>query len=94
MPGGRYEKSARLTYRSPGGVTVTYLAPRMIPVPPPPAGHTTVGAGEVGRPDLVAGRALNDPLAAWRIADANLTISPLRLAREAGTPIDVPGSGL
>jgi hypothetical protein len=53
-----------------------------------------VQASEVDRLDLVAFRALRDPLQAWRIADANLAMDPLGLCRRAGDPLRLPGSQL
>ncbi len=94
MSAGRYANAKPLDYTSPGGVTVQYLPPRTLAAPGPPAARTTVGAAEAGRLDLIAYRTLGDALAAWRVADANLTTSPMRLVREPGASVDLPGTAL
>jgi hypothetical protein len=95
MNGGRYESSPKQTYISPGGMTIVYLAPRMLSLAPPASTATTrIADGEVDRLDLVANRTLGNPLLAWRIADVNNAIDPFGLCATAGRRIDVPGTGL
>jgi hypothetical protein len=95
MNGGRYEKSPKQTYVSPGGTTVVYLAPRMLSLTPAATTATTrIGDGEINRLDLVANRTLGNPLLAWRIADVNNAMNPFDLCGTAGRRIDVPGTGL
>jgi hypothetical protein len=89
----RYRHCDPLWLTQPDGHLVRYLAPRILPDVPGP-GATTVQASEVDRLDLVAFRALRDPLQAWRIADANLAMDPLGLCRRAGDPLRLPGSQL
>jgi hypothetical protein len=89
---GRYQGGQQLTYTSPQGVTVTYLAPRVLPAGSSAAGgaRTTVGAGEAGRLDLVAYRVLGGALQAWQLADANDAMDPFELAAAAGQTMALP----
>jgi hypothetical protein len=88
---GRYQASQQLSYTSPDGVTVTYLAPRILP-PGAAAGaaRTAVGAGEVGRLDLVAYRTLGNALLAWQLADANDAMDPFELVASAEQTMALP----
>lgn len=92
---GRYQASQQLTYTSPQGVTVTYLAPRILPPGSSVAGpaQATVSAGEVGRLDLVAYRTLGAALQAWRLADANDAMDPFELVARPGQAMTLPGAG-
>lgn len=94
MSADRYESCRKLPYESPLGVRVTYLEPRTLRRPGAAKARTTVAAGEALRPDLVAQRTLGNPLLAWRLADANLTTSPLLLTATTGKVVDVPGPQL
>jgi hypothetical protein len=91
----RYDASPKQTYVSPDGVTVTYKAPRVLPLAAGTSdATTTIGVGEVNRLDLVANRTLRNPLLAWKLADANDAMDPFDLCARAGARIDVPGAGL
>ena len=88
---GRYQASQQLSYTSPDGVTVTYLAPRVLPSGASGGTATTaVGGGEVGRLDLVAYRTLGNALLAWQLADANDTMDPFELVASAGQTMALP----
>ena len=91
---GRYQASTQLTYTSPDGVTVTYLAPRILPSGSSVAGpaQATVSAGEVGRLDLVAYRTLGAAPQAWQLADANDAMDPFTLVASSGQTIALPGT--
>ena len=97
----RYYRSGTLTYTTPDGQSITYLARRFVPQPGAPnfatiASHT-VRQGD--RLDLIAARYLGDPLVYWLICDANGAIRPDDLFETPGrvlsitTPQGVPGVG-
>jgi hypothetical protein len=69
---------------------VRYLRRRPTPVPPtqPPLARHRVADDD--RLDLLAGRYLGDPLAAWRIADANAALDPLAVTARPGDVVVVP----
>jgi len=95
----RYYGSKTLTYISPSGETISYLARRFVPQPGPPNFATiaqhTVRQGD--RLDLIAAKYLGDPLIFWLICDANGAIVPDELVETPGsvlnitTPQGVPG---
>jgi len=96
----RYYGSSTLTYITPDGQTVTYLARRFVPQPGPPNFATvaqhTVHQGD--RLDLIAAKYLGDPLMFWLICDANGATEPDQLVATPGsvinitTPQGVPGA--
>jgi len=95
----RYYGSSTLTYVTPGGESVAYLARRIVPQPGAPNFATvaqhTVRQGD--RLDLIAAKYLADPLIFWLICDANGAIDPDDLMDTLGrvinitTPQGVPG---
>ncbi len=85
----RYYGSSTLTYTSPTGEQVSYLARRFVPQPGAP-NYSTVATHIVmkgDRLDLIAAKYLGDPLMFWLICDANGAIRPDDLT-------DVPGAVL
>jgi hypothetical protein len=91
---GRYQASKQLTYTSPDGVTVTYLAPRILLAGSSVAGpaRAAVAAGEVSRLDLVAYRTLGAATQAWQLADANDAMDPFELVASSGQMMALPGT--
>lgn len=99
----RYYGSGTLTYMTPTGETITYLARRIVPQPGPP-NFATIAQHMVrqgDRLDLIAAKYLGDPLIFWLICDANGAIDPNDLVATAGplpnilnitTPLGVPGA--
>ncbi len=95
----RYYGSRTLTYITPAGDTITYLARRIVPQPGAPNFATvaqhTIHQGD--RLDLIAAKYLGDPLMSWLICDANGAIEPNDLVETPGrvlnitTPQGVPG---
>jgi hypothetical protein len=76
-----------------GGATpapVPYLRRRFIAQPADfaLAAYVSVGASE--RPDLLAARTLGEPLAYWRLADANGVADPNALTEAPGARVAVP----
>ena len=96
----RYHGSSTLTYKTPTGETIAYLARRIVPQPGAPNFATVaqhiVRQGD--RLDLIAAKYLADPLIFWLICDANGAIDPNDLVDTAGrvlnitTPQGVPGA--
>ena len=96
----RYYGSKTLTYVTPAGETIAYLARRIVPQPGPP-NFATIAQHAVrqgDRLDLIAAKYLGDPLIFWLICDANGAIEPNDLIATAGrvlnitTPQGVPGA--
>ncbi|MGC2403628.1 MAG: LysM peptidoglycan-binding domain-containing protein [Acidobacteriaceae bacterium] len=86
----RYYNSATLSYTTPTGQSVTYLARRFVPQPGAPnyatvATHTVV---QGDRLDLIAAKYLGDPLMYWLICDANGALRPSDLL-VVGTVINI-----
>jgi len=92
----RYADAATRIWTASDGRVVTYRAPRILPsgTSLPEGGTAVVAPAEQWRADLVACRALGDPLLAYRLADANDAIDPLELYAEPGRRLRVPRVGL
>lgn len=96
----RYYRSTTLTYVTPTGQRITYLARRIVPQPGAPNFATVaqhlVRQGD--RLDLIAAKYLADPLIFWLVCDANGAITPQDLVNTPGrilnitTPLGVPGA--
>ena len=96
----RYYNFSTLTYTTPAGQQISYLARRIVPQPGSPNFATiathTVHQGD--RLDLIAAKYLGDPLMFWLICDANGAIEPEKLVQTPGTvvkittPLGVPGA--
>ena len=87
----RYHGSSTLTYVSPGGQTITYLARRMVPQPGS-ANYATVAQHTVkqgDRLDLLAAKYLGDPIMFWLLCDANGAIRPDDLTATPGAAINI-----
>jgi nucleoid-associated protein YgaU len=87
----RYCGFSTLTYTSPAGLSVSYLARRIIPQPGAP-NYATVATYTVvqgDRLDLIAARYLGDPLLFWLICDANGAMRPGDLVSVPGTSISI-----
>ena len=96
----RYYGSSTLTYRTPAGQAVKYLARRFVPQPGA-ANYATIAQYTVkkgDRLDLIAAKYLGDPLIYWLICDANGATRPGDLVAMPGTvlqitmPQGVPGA--
>jgi nucleoid-associated protein YgaU len=87
----RYYGSGTLTYTTPSGQSITYLARRFVPQPGTPNYATvaqyTVKQGD--RLDLIAAKYLGDPLIFWLICDANGAIRPHELVETPGTVLQI-----
>jgi len=96
----RYYGSKTLTYVTPTGESIAYLARRIVPQAGAP-NFATVAQHNVrqgDRLDLIAAKYLGDPLMFWLICDANGAIEPDDLVETVGrvlnitTPQGVPGA--
>jgi len=87
----RYYGSGTLTYTTPGGQALTYLARRFVPQAGAPNFSTvarhTVKQGD--RLDLIAAKYLGDPLIYWLICDANGAVRPGDLVATPGTVVQI-----
>jgi nucleoid-associated protein YgaU len=87
----RYYGSATLTYITPAGQSIAYLAQRIVPQPGAPNFATVarhiVRQGD--RLDLIAAKYLGDPLLFWLICDANGAIDPFALVETPGTSLNI-----
>ena len=96
----RYYGTGTLTYVTPAGETIAYLARRIVPQPGVPnfATIATHSVKQGDRLDLIAAKYLGDPLISWLICDANGAIEPVDLVATIGrvlditTPQGVPGA--
>lgn len=87
----RYYGFSTLTYTSPDGVTVSYLARRYVPQPGAQnfatvAQHTVVHGDRL---DLLAAKYLGDPLLYWLMCDANGATAPDELVRTPGSVVNI-----
>lgn len=87
----RYYRFSTLTYTTPSGQSISYLAQRIVPQPGAPnfatvAQHTVV---QGDRLDLIAAKYLGDPLLFWLICDANGAMRPGDLVATPGTTISI-----
>ena len=87
----RYHGSATLTYVTPDGQRITYLARRLVPQPGAPNFSTmaqhTVRQGD--RLDLLAAKYLGDPLMFWLLCDANGAVRPDALVETPGAVLNI-----
>lgn len=87
----RYYGSATLTFTTPSGQSVSYLARRIVPQPGTPnfatvARHTVV---QGDRLDLIAVKYLGDPLLFWLLCDANGALRPQDLVATPGSVLSI-----
>jgi hypothetical protein len=89
-PNSRYSAAERAVYAGPDGQPVAYLRRRFLPRGErmPALGEAAVGLND--RLDLIANRALGDPLQFWQICDANNAMNPFDLTAEPGSLLRVP----
>jgi hypothetical protein len=86
-PASRYHGLPTAQATLPDGRTVVYVTRRFLPPPErfAPLQTLTVVAGD--RLDLLAARHLGDPLASWRLADANGAMRPEALVERPGATL-------
>jgi hypothetical protein len=71
------------TMELPDGRTVSYVRRRILPQGDTMPLLAEVGVAQGERVDLLSYRTLGDPLAYWRICDANNAMDPQQLIEEA-----------
>lgn len=87
----RYRKTAiALLPAAAGGAVVPYLRRRFIAQPQDIALAAVVTVGASERPELLAARTLGEPLAYWRLCDANGVFDPNAMTDEPGARVAVP----
>ena len=89
-PNGRYAAAEQAIYVGADGRPVAYRRRRFLPQGErmPLLGEADVRIGD--RLDLIANRALGDPLQFWQICDANNAMNPFDLTAEVGRRLRVP----
>jgi hypothetical protein len=86
----RYYNLEIATLDMPNGRTVSYVRRRFLPQGEEMPLLAEVAVIQSERIDLVAHRTLGDPLAFWRICDANNAMDPQELTEEPGRRLRVP----
>jgi hypothetical protein len=87
----RYYNASTLTYITPTGETISYLARRVVPQPGAPnfATVATHAVRQGDRLDLIAAKYLGDPMMFWLICDANGAVRPSELVGTPGTVLNI-----
>ena len=83
----RYYATATCTLRTPSGKTIVYLTRRFLPPSSNFATYQLYTVTQADRLDNIANKFLGDPLAFWRICDANNVMQPEELTKIAGPQI-------
>jgi hypothetical protein len=89
-PTSRYNGVATTTITLADGRTVSYLRRRVVPQPSLFATLQSVTIQDGDRIDRVAAQYLGDPLAFWRLCDANGALQPEDLTANPGSTISIP----
>jgi len=87
----RYASTATAVFETVEGTRVLYLRRRFLPQPadvPSGRDYETLDTNE--RLDTIAVNTIGDPLAYWRVCDANGALDPLELLEETGGQLRVP----
>lgn len=93
-PLSRYRGVPLALYQpGPGRAPVAHVMRRFIPQRHAIATALEAVVEAVDRPDLLAARTLGNPLAYWRIADANAVIDPFALTDIPGARVAIPSGG-
>jgi hypothetical protein len=98
-PTSRYHGVATAQMTESDGRVVTYVTRRVVPQPDGFATLQLVTVHEGDRLDLLAAQYIGDPLAFWRLCDANGAIRPDELTDVPGSvfrvtlPSGIPGAG-
>jgi hypothetical protein len=86
----RYYGLEVTTWSGPDGRTVSYVRRRFLPQGEDLPLLAEVAVVQDERIDLVAYRTLGDPLAYWRVCDANNAMDPQELTAEPGRLLRIP----
>lgn len=86
----RYKNVGTSLYVTPDGRQVAYRNRRFSPQGSSMPLHGLVTVAPHDRLDLIAARALNNPLVFWLVADANDALNPFELTEVTGTKLRIP----
>ncbi len=86
----RYHEIPIHTITDRDGREIAYVGRRFPPKGDPARILSEVLVAEGDRLDMIAARALGDPLAFWRICDANHALDPFELTDEPGRRLRIP----
>ena len=86
----RYNGVATTTITGADGRVIAYLQRRIVPQPSAFGTLQVVTVQDGDRIDRLAAQYLGDPLAYWRLCDANGVLSPEDLTATPGTTFTVP----
>jgi hypothetical protein len=89
-PSSRYCGQPMSNMTLPDGRTVTWLKRRIVPSPANFGTQQTVTVREGDRIDRLAAQYLGDPLAYWRLCDANGALAPDDLTATPGAALSIP----
>jgi hypothetical protein len=89
-PSSRYYGTAIEQFVLPNGITVTYLARRIIPQASAYTSTQTYVITDGDRLDNLAYKFLGDPILYWMICDANNATDPDELTAQPGRSILIP----
>ena len=92
-PTSRYAACEVASFTRPDGQVVAYTRRRLAPQGGDMAALSTVAVAAGERVDSLSQRATGDPLAFWRLADANDAMDPAEMVAEAGRRLRVPQPG-
>lgn len=92
-PTSRYAMDEVAQLRLPSGEVVAYTRRRLAPQGAAMAVMAEVSVLPGERVDNLAQRALGDPLAFWRLCDANDAMDPAELVADPGRRLRVPLPG-
>jgi hypothetical protein len=88
-PTSRYYGIDTALLTAADGRQVAYLRRRLVPPPEQFATLSLYVVQEGDRPDTVSASQLGDPLAFWRIADANAAIQPEAMTATPGSTLRI-----
>jgi hypothetical protein len=86
----RYYGATVNTYTPPSGISVVYLARRILPQPSVYVSVQNYVVVENNRIDNLSTRFLGDPLLFWMVCEANVATDPDELTAQKGRSILVP----
>ena len=89
----RYYDLPDRTHLTRDGREILFKARRLLIARPPRPPALWEEVAPADRPDLLAHRALGDPLMFWRLCEANAADDPFELTRATGRRVLVPPPG-
>ena len=83
-PSSRYYRTKTTTYTTPSGDEIYHLQRRFLPRGEDQPLLVALSVAISDRLNLISYRTLGDPLAYWRICDANNALNPFDVLEETG----------